>query len=134
MKKNFLLSMLLLVATCFTSFGQRHAAHSNIVKPDVSGSGIKYKGNDPYVDSGKYSTTYNAQLETILGKDSTTSKQFGARAFKVADSVFIKAGVGSPLNNLSAPVGSIFLRLDGSTSTTLYIKTAGVDSTGWTAK
>lgn len=43
-------------------------------------------------------------------------------------------GSGSPENAVTAPVGSIYLRIDGSTSTTLYVKTSGAGNTGWTAK
>ena len=43
-------------------------------------------------------------------------------------------GAGDPENVVTATVGSLFLRTDGSTSTTLYVKTAGTGNTGWTAK
>ena len=53
--------------------------------------------------------------------------------FKIA-SVTITSGSGSPESVVTAPVGSLFLRTDGSTSTTLYVKTSGAGNTGWTAK
>lgn len=45
-------------------------------------------------------------------------------------------GYGAPDSApaVTAPVGATYLRLDGSTSTTLYVKTSGTGSTGWTAK
>lgn len=43
-------------------------------------------------------------------------------------------GTGSPENVVTASVGSLYLRTDGSTSTTLYVKTSGTGNTGWTAK
>lgn len=43
-------------------------------------------------------------------------------------------GSGTPEGAVSAPIGSVFLRSDGSTSTTLYVKTSGTGNTGWTAK
>lgn len=46
----------------------------------------------------------------------------------------ITAGNGSPEGAVAAPVGSIYLRLNGSTSTTLYVKTVGDDLNGWTPK
>lgn len=46
----------------------------------------------------------------------------------------IWTGSGSPESVVTAPVGSIWLRTDGSTSTTLYVKTSGSSNTGWTAK
>lgn len=44
---------------------------------------------------------------------------------------FITTGSGNPLNVLSAPVGTIYLRTDGVADSTLYIKSAGTDSAGW---
>ena len=46
----------------------------------------------------------------------------------------ISSGTGSPESVITAPVGSLFLRTDGGVSTTLYVKTSGAGSTGWTAK
>lgn len=43
-------------------------------------------------------------------------------------------GFGSPENVISAKVGSTYRRLDGGATTTLYVKTSGSFSTGWTAK
>lgn len=43
-------------------------------------------------------------------------------------------GTGSPLNVVSAPQGSLFMRTDGGANTTLYVKEAGSGSTGWVAK
>jgi hypothetical protein len=48
--------------------------------------------------------------------------------------VTITSGSGSPESVVTAPIGSLFLRTDGSTSTTLYVKTSGTGNTGWTAK
>lgn len=52
----------------------------------------------------------------------------------VVTTVSISSGSGSPESAVTAPVGSLFLRTDGSTSTTLYVKTSGSGNTGWTAK
>lgn len=45
----------------------------------------------------------------------------------------VTTGTGSPESVVTAPVGSIFLRTDGGTSTTLYVKQSGSGNTGWTA-
>lgn len=50
------------------------------------------------------------------------------------DSAILTAGTGTPEGVVTAPIGSLYLRLDGSTSTTLYVKTSGTGNTGWTAK
>ena len=44
------------------------------------------------------------------------------------------SGAGTPEGVVTAVVGSLFTRTDGSTSTTLYVKTSGTGNTGWTAK
>lgn len=44
------------------------------------------------------------------------------------------AGEGTPENNVVAQIGSVYLRTDGSTSTTIYIKESGTENTGWIAK
>lgn len=44
-------------------------------------------------------------------------------------------GSGTPEGAVTADIGTIYLRTDGSTSTTLYVKTASDGAnTGWTAK
>lgn len=44
------------------------------------------------------------------------------------------SGYGSPESVITAQVGSLYSRLDGGATTTLYVKTSGSSSTGWTAK
>ncbi len=44
------------------------------------------------------------------------------------------AGYASPESAVTAPIGSTFLRLDGSTGTTFYVKESGSSSTGWDDK
>lgn len=49
--------------------------------------------------------------------------------------VAIHSGTGTPEGVVIGNVGDLFLRTDGSTSTTLYVKTSTRNSkTGWTAK
>jgi hypothetical protein len=44
-------------------------------------------------------------------------------------------GTGTPLNNVVADIGTLFLRIDGGANTTLYVKESGNGaSTGWVAK
>lgn len=46
----------------------------------------------------------------------------------------ISTGTGTPESFITAPVGSLYLRLDGGATTTLYVKTSGTGNTGWTPK
>jgi hypothetical protein len=43
----------------------------------------------------------------------------------------IKMGTGNPESVVTAPVGAIYLRTDGSSGTTLYKKESGAGNTGW---
>lgn len=79
------------------------------------------------------------EVYVLLG--STVSPITDIMASKVyADTVIlstgllITSGVGSPVGILSAPVGSLYLRKDGGTLTTLYIKETGSGNMGWVAK
>ena len=46
----------------------------------------------------------------------------------------ILVGTGSPEGVVTAPVGYMYLRTDGATGTTLYVKESGTGNTGWVAK
>lgn len=46
----------------------------------------------------------------------------------------INSGLGDPNTQVAANPGSLFMRLDGGTGTTLYVKESGTDETGWVAK
>lgn len=45
----------------------------------------------------------------------------------------LRSGTGTPEGVVTAVVGSQFLRTDGGTGTTLYVKESGVGNTGWVA-
>lgn len=47
---------------------------------------------------------------------------------------FVQVGTGDPTGVVAAPVGTLFLRLDGGAGTTLYVKEAGTGTAGWAAK
>lgn len=46
----------------------------------------------------------------------------------------VYAGSGSPENAIAANMGSLYLRTDGGSGTTLYAKESGTGKTGWVAK
>jgi hypothetical protein len=56
------------------------------------------------------------------------------RYFVGGSSAFWSAGNNSPEGVVTAPVGSLFSRLDGGASTTLYVKQSGTGNTGWVSK
>lgn len=62
--------------------------------------------------------------------------EFIARQFPVGSEnvAGLYSGTGTPEGAVSAPVGSVYRRGDGGTSTTLYVKESGTGNTGWVAK
>lgn len=55
--------------------------------------------------------------------------------FNRVNQVSISAGAGTPESAVVGRIGDIFMRTDGGSSTTLYVKESGADTnTGWTAK
>lgn len=48
--------------------------------------------------------------------------------------VGVFSGTGSPNGVISAPVGTLYRRLDGGAATSLYVKESGVGNTGWVGK
>jgi hypothetical protein len=46
---------------------------------------------------------------------------------------YTRQGNGSPESVETAPVGATYKRLDGTASTTFYVKESGVGNTGWAA-
>jgi len=58
----------------------------------------------------------------------------GADVYMGAGSVRILTGTGDPNGVATADIGSTYMRTDGGTGTTLYIKESGTGNTGWVAK
>lgn len=48
--------------------------------------------------------------------------------------VTIYTGTGSPNGSQEGSVGDLFLRTDGGSNTTFWVKESGTGNTGWTAK
>jgi hypothetical protein len=64
----------------------------------------------------------------------TTDREWQRWLFESHDQR-VKFGAGSPEGSIVADRGTLYLRTDGSTNTTLYVKTANDGlATGWTAK
>jgi hypothetical protein len=56
------------------------------------------------------------------------------RYFVAGSAAFWSGGNNSPEGVVTAPVGSLYSRLDGGAGTTLYVKQSGTGNTGWVAK
>jgi len=53
---------------------------------------------------------------------------------RMGSGIQIKSGAGSPEGVVTAPVGSLYTRTDGTATTALYVKGSGTGNTGWVAK
>lgn len=53
---------------------------------------------------------------------------------QLAGAAMVLRGNGSPASVVTAPVGTLYLRADGGTGTTLYVKESGTGTSGWVAK
>lgn len=84
--------------------------------------------------------TASATTATITrAQNGTSARQHAAGTDWVHAAVdddykWIQFGTGAPESVVTAPVGSLWIRTDGGTSTTLYVKESGTGNTGWVAK
>jgi hypothetical protein len=114
-----------------------------------SGVGVENAGSGAVRLYGTYfiSTTALADLKRsssgvleVLGVDYLTESGIITGKPLRTDSVVldqtcqILTGTGTPEGVVAAPFCSLFLRQDGTATTTLYVKTTGTGNTGWTAK
>lgn len=77
-----------------------------------------------------YSTNFN-----VLGSTGAITSSASITApIHYSGAVSWRSGAGTPEGVVAAPVGSLFTRTDGGTSTTLYVKESGASNTGWVAK
>jgi hypothetical protein len=94
-----------------------------------------------FASSGAPSNTPTIYNNTMIGVtansilyDGFSAAKNGVAVSNGTTTVLVITGANTPEGAVTAPVGSLFLRNDGSTSTTLYVKTSGAGNTGWTAK
>jgi hypothetical protein len=109
-------------------------------KPNESSAQIaaRHDANLDVLDAGGAAAGSNKQVQFndggILGGNSALSFD-KATGILTLGGLKIATGTGDPSGVLAAPVGSLFLRSDGGTSTALYVKETGAATTsGWVAK
>ena len=110
-------------------------AHSSLTGADLhEPKGVAGATSDTvYVANGAGSGTWSK-----LPLDAADVTEFDSRYALASEldtlSSFLFRGSGSPEGVVTANIGSVFLRTDGSTNTTLYVKESGTGNTGWVAK
>lgn len=95
--------------------------------PD-NGSSVIVRNHSAYSEGSRYFDVVNGNNDVLLAAG-TNSAQVKAKSLLLDDgTVGIYSGSGIP--TINAPVGSLFLRTDGTVGATLYVR----ESTGWAAK
>ena len=76
-------------------------------------------------DINEYTAGHGVEIDSVTLKDGGVNLGSG---------VTITSGANTPEGAVTAPVGSLFLRTNGGSNTTLYVKESGTGNTGWSAK
>lgn len=97
---------------------------SVVTNGTVTGNNVVGVFGSPKINVG---TTDSATLQNIANNVGYSSPVYSGTTPWIS-------GAGSPEGVVTAIVGALYSRTDGSTSTTLYVKTSGTGNTGWTAK
>lgn len=106
----------------------------------VKDARITSGGSDIYQDNGTM-TVSDCDFKTstgIVNFSNVEGNELIAHGKTVfmngAKTVFIRSGTGSPEGIIAGSVGSMWMRTDGGTGSTLYVKESGTGNTGWVAK
>lgn len=75
-------------------------------------------------------TAYRKAMPIINGEVVVKQPMRTQGMFTVGKAI-IRSGTGTPEGVVTAPIGAMFLRLDGGAGTTLYMKESGTGNTGW---
>ena len=83
-----------------------------------------------------FDSNVTAEYDVNTAPTEILSTVMGEYTDAIADTAIPKiyVGSGTPESVVAAGVSSLFLRTDGGTSTTLYVKETGTGNTGWIAK
>ena len=77
---------------------------------------------------------FAAQVDVVTNSDLTVTESQISDFGSYVTTTVIKSGAGTPEANVVGDVGHIYLRSDGGTNTTLYVKESGAGTnTGWAA-
>jgi hypothetical protein len=112
-----------------------------LMQPDTNGTDVSWRMPGPIqmAESTAPATPAANRIALYLadngsGTSLVAKYEDGTTTTVARKGMNILSGTGSPENVYSAAVGSLFLRTDGSGSTTLYVKESGSGNTGWVAK
>ncbi len=129
-------------------YGNRRTNAASVSYRCSNVGGTTTAGNEPVHTSGTvtggdgiaWTWIVSAALVTALQVDNQKSNVFGEFGLVRIDDATSTAtnkmffGAGSPLNVVTAPIGSVYFQSDGGAGTTFWVKEAAVDATGWVGK
>jgi hypothetical protein len=103
-----------------------YGANWNIQGVNVGGYTGAFKNNK----NGAISN--NGEIKHLIDSD-TANLYESSPDIQVSGGAGIYSGLGTPVGNVAACIGSVYMRLNGGVSTTLYVKQSGIctDNTGW---
>jgi hypothetical protein len=97
---------------------------------------VTQPGGPPFnpADPLTFPLAFKNWLIQWVAQELLVSQLTGYKPVFTRPGVSFTSGLGSPLGVVVAPVGSLYTRVDGGASTTLYVKESGSGSAGWVAK
>jgi hypothetical protein len=134
-----------------TAFGDNSQATANFATAFGTAASATFANSSAFgdaafaltIDSGAFGYNANAVHDesTVVGANSASTMPgqvtLGSSAvtnITIGSAVYIFRGSGNPNNNVTAPVGSLYLNQSGGSGTTLYVKESGSGNTGWIGK
>lgn len=96
-----------------------------------SGTAGKVSGIYPATVLNSGAFRYNARVAALTATSQVTT---GANGYVNYGNAVWYSGNDSPEGAVTAPVGSLYSRLNGGANTTLYVKESGAGNVGWVAK
>ena len=125
--------------------GNDGSAPSASILSAGDGTGTNATGGDAIVEAGNGTGTGGSGsviVRTASAGSSGSSANTMTERFKIDkdgivtlnNAVKLLASSGSPEGAITAPIGSLYLRTDGGSGTTLYVKESGTGNTGWVGK
>ncbi|MFM2007615.1 MAG: hypothetical protein RLZZ09_3270 [Pseudomonadota bacterium] len=119
------------------------SGNNNTIIGTNAANGLTTGGQNVVIGTSVAQNLQNGSQNTIIGYGATApaagvNNQLvlvaGTTKLQLTGGLQWLNGAGSPETVITAPVGSLYTRIDGGAGTTLYVKESGSGNTGWVAK
>jgi len=131
--KNLLTILIFLFAIPYSDvFAQHVDGKPGPVKMD---GGYSIKGNNvTAIDKTTLSTKNTSIASSYAVRAGIKDSLVSPKARITALEALVLTGTGNPTGVVSAPIGTLYLRLNGVPDSTLWVKQSGTGNTGWKNK